>query len=110
MRAGWDAAPAGRFRKPTPGTPRVTVRPYYGGPPFGGLDAGRMNGGETCRDQGGRDAPRPAPEATVLGRKIAAVKRRKARRPTLLAGGPGRFRDRPDRKIGPRGAAFRTGA
>ena len=100
MRAGRDAAPAGRFRKPTPGTPRVTVRPYYGGPPFSGLDAGRMNGGETCRDQGGRDAPCPAPEATVLGRKIAAVKRRKARRPTLLAGGPGRFRDRPDREAG----------
>ena len=42
MRAGRDAAPAGRSRKPTPGTPRVTVRPYYGGLPFSGLDgAGR---------------------------------------------------------------------
>jgi hypothetical protein len=78
MRAGWDAAPAVVPRKRNSGTPRVTVRPYYGGPPFSGLDAGRMNGGETCWDKGGRDAPCPAPEATVLGCKVAAVERRTA--------------------------------
>ena len=71
MLAEQGAALAVVPRKRNPGTPRVTVRPYYGGPPFGGLDAGRMNGGETCRDQGGRDAPCPAPEATVLGSEIA---------------------------------------
>jgi hypothetical protein len=78
------AAPAVVPRKRNPGRPRVTVRPYYGGPPFSGLDAGRMNGGETCRDQGGRGAPCPAPEATVPEPKIAAVERRKALRPPNL--------------------------
>ena len=64
-----------------PGRPRVTVRPNYVGPPPVGLDAGRMNGGESCRDQVGQRAPvRPrkyGPEEP----KVAAVKRRKARRP-----------------------------
>ena len=88
------------------GTPRVTVRPYYGGPPFSGLDAGRMKGGESLPDQGGRDAPCPAPEATVPG-AIAAVKRRKP--PT--SGRRSRPREGPARpRGGPRGAAFRTGA
>jgi hypothetical protein len=100
MLAEQGAAPAGAIRNRAPGTPRVTVRPYYGGLPFSGLDAGRMKGGESLPDQGGRDAPRPAPEATVPGRKIAAVKRRKARRSASWTGGPGRFRDRPDRKAG----------
>ena len=78
MRAERGAAPAGAIRNRAPGTPRVTVRPYYGGPPFSGLDAGRTNVGESPRDQGGRDAPRPAPEATVPGCEIAAMERRKA--------------------------------
>jgi len=72
------AAPAVVPRKRNPGTPWVAVRPYYGGPPFGGLDAGRMKGGESLPDQGGRDAPCPAPEATVPGCEIAAMERRKA--------------------------------
>ncbi len=75
------AAPAPVPRKHGPGRPRVTVRPHYGGPPFSGLDAGRMNAGESLRDQGGRNAPRPAPEATVPRPKIAAVERREARHP-----------------------------
>ena len=69
--SGVGAAPAVALRKRAPGMPRVTVRPYYGGPPFSGLDAGRMKGGESLPDQGGRGAPCPAPEATVLERKIA---------------------------------------
>ena len=48
------AAPADVPRKCIPGRPRVTVRPYYGGLPFTGLDAGRMNAGESLRDQVGR--------------------------------------------------------
>jgi hypothetical protein len=54
MLAVQGAAPAVVPRKRNPGTPRVTVRSYYGEPPFGGLDAGRMNAGESLRDQGGR--------------------------------------------------------
>ena len=81
MRAERGAASAGAIRNAQPGTPRVTVRPYYGGPPFSGLDAGRMKGGESPPDQGGRNAPRPAPEATVPGCEIAAMERRKASAP-----------------------------
>src|SRR6476660_3003634 len=34
--AAQGAAPAGGIRNPAPGTLRVTVRPYYEGPPLGG--------------------------------------------------------------------------
>jgi len=57
MLAEQGAAPAVVPRKRNPGTPRVTVRSYYGEPPLSGLDAGRTNGGETCRDQGGQKPP-----------------------------------------------------
>lgn len=79
MRAGRNAAPAVVPRKHDPGRPRVAVRPNYVGPPFSGLDAGRMNGGESCRDQGERNAPRPSPEARPRVRKVAAMERRAAR-------------------------------
>ena len=51
-----------------PGGLGLTVRPYYEGLPIDRLDAGRTNGGESCRDQGegnphlsghGRMVPRP---------------------------------------------------
>ena len=56
------AAPAPVSRKHRSGRPRVTVRLNYVGPPLAGLHGDRMNGGETCWDQLGRDAPCPAPE------------------------------------------------
>jgi hypothetical protein len=62
-----------------------------------GLDADRMNAGESLRDQGGQMASvrsrKHGPEA-----QNPAVERRKARRPASWAGGPAR--DRPDRKAG----------
>ena len=65
--AGRDAAPAVVPRTHGSGTPWVAVRPNYVGPPFSGLDAGRMNAGESLRDRGEPMAPRPAPEATAPG-------------------------------------------
>ena len=59
-----------------------------------------MNAGESLRDQGGSYGPSSVPGSTVPKPKIAAVERRKARRPASWAGGPGRYRDRPDRKAG----------
>ena len=47
------AAPADVVRNHAPGTLRAAVRPHYEGPPFGGLDAGRMKEGESPPDQGG---------------------------------------------------------
>ena len=68
------AAPAVVPRKRNPGTPRVTVRPYYGGLPFSGLDgAGRREAKASRIRVGG--APRPVPEATVPGCEIAAAER-----------------------------------
>jgi hypothetical protein len=52
-----DAAPAGRLRKPASGRPRAAVRPYYEGPPFGGLDAARTKAGESLPDRGPSRAP-----------------------------------------------------
>ena len=75
-----------------PGGLGLTVRPYYEGLPIVRLDAGRTNGGESCRDSG--------PGRTVPGPKIATVERREARRPASSAGGPWRSRDRPDHKAG----------
>jgi hypothetical protein len=34
-----------------------------------GLDEGRMNGGQSLRDQGGRKAPHPAPEVRCRSQK-----------------------------------------
>jgi hypothetical protein len=51
-----------------------------------GLDEGRMNGGESLRDQGERMLPvRPRKHGPGV-EEAAAVKRRKARRPALSAG------------------------
>src|SRR5437773_1584994 len=77
------------------GRPRVTVRPCYAGLPIARLDAGRMNGGESCRDRGTRKASPSGHGRTAPQPKIAAVERREARRPALLAGDPWRSRDRP---------------
>ena len=50
-----DAAPAAVPRKHGSGTPRVTVRPNYVGPPLSGLVGDRRKGGESRLDQeGGR--------------------------------------------------------
>ena len=76
---GPDAAPAGVVRSHAPGRPRVAVRPHYGGPPFGGLDAARMKGGESCPDQGPRRAP-SAPGSYGPGDRKAAMARREAPR------------------------------
>ena len=75
MTAGWDAAPALVPRKHKSGTLWAAVRPNYVGLPFSGLDAGRMKGGGSLPDQGGRNAPCPAPEATAPGCEIAAMER-----------------------------------
>jgi hypothetical protein len=48
------AAPAGGARNPAPGRPWAAVRPHYGGPPFGGLDAAPTKAGESLPDRGGR--------------------------------------------------------
>ena len=69
------AAPARLLRKQPSGTPRVTVRPNYVGLPPVGLDAGRMNAGESLRDQVGQRAPvRPRKHGPGL-RKVAAMER-----------------------------------
>jgi hypothetical protein len=100
MSAGWDAAPALVPRKHGPGAPWAAVRSYYEEPPFGGLDEGRTNGGESLRDQGERmlpvrprklrprggrsrrgEAPKGAP-AGVIGRRL----RRSGDRPDREAG------------------------
>ena len=85
-----------------PGGLGLTVRPYYEGLPISRLDAGRMNGGESCRDQGERNAPRPVTEERCRGQKSPQVERREARRPASSAGDLGRTRDRPDREAGHR--------
>ena len=74
------AAPALVPRTRKSGRPRVTVRPNYVGLPPVGLDADRMNGGESLRDQGGQRPPvRPRKYGPGLP-KIAAVERQKAAR------------------------------
>ncbi len=73
-----DAAPAGVTRTHTSGTPRVTVRPNYGGAAHQELDAGRTNEGESLRDQG-EDAKRspcvqgPSATACVALRELAVA-------------------------------------
>ena len=97
---GEGVAPAVVARNHGSGRPRVTVRPYYEGLPIARLDAGRMNGGESCRDRGKRKASPSGHGRTAPQPKIAAVERREARRPASLAGDPWRTRDRPDREAG----------
>src|SRR5207302_883109 len=91
-----------------PGGLGLTVRPYYEGLPISRLDEGRTNGGESCRDQGERNAPRPVTEERCRGQKSPQVERREARRPASSAGDPGRSGDRPDRKAGHGVRRFRT--
>ena len=57
IRSPVGAAPAGGARNPAPGRPWVAVRPHYEGPPFGGLDAARTKGGESCPDRGPTRVP-----------------------------------------------------
>ena len=54
-----------------PGGLGLTVRPYYEGLPIDRLDEGRMNGGESCRDQGKRKASPSGHGRTVPRPKIA---------------------------------------
>ena len=68
------AAPAPLPRKQSPGRPRATVRLNYVGPPFAGLDEGRMKEGVSLPDQGGR-CPLSGPGSTVPRPKIAAMER-----------------------------------
>src|SRR5881227_2565885 len=75
-----------------PGGLGLTVRPYYEGLPISRLDAGRTNGGESCRDQGERNAPCPVTEERCRGQKSPQVERREARRPASSAGDPWRTR------------------
>jgi len=91
-------APAGVVRSHALGRPRVTVRPHYGGLP---ARAGRdRTSGAKAPCWGRWRAGRPSPGSTVPKPKIAAVKRREACRSASWAGGPSRWRDRPDRKAG----------
>lgn len=65
-------------RNPASGRPRATVRLNYVGPPFSGLDAGRMKGGGSLPDQ---VASRPLSGPGSYGPwepKVAAVERCKA--------------------------------
>src|SRR5438067_9804652 len=91
-----------------PGGLGLTVRPYSEGLPISRLDAGRTNGGESCRDQGERNAPCPVTEERCRGQKSPQVERREARRPASSAGDLGRTRDRPDREAGHGVRRFRT--
>ena len=83
-----------------PGGLGPTVRPYYEGLPIDRLDEGRMNGGESCRDQGEGNPHLSGHGRTVPRTEIATVERREARRPASLAGGLRRSEDRPDREAG----------
>ena len=56
MEPGWRRLRS-CFARTTPGGPGVTVRPYYEGLPFEGLDAGRMKAGESLPDRGGAQPP-----------------------------------------------------
>src|SRR5438132_36832 len=78
-----------------PGGLGLTVRPYYEGLLIDRLDEGRTNGGESCRDQGERNAPCPVTEERCRGQKSPQVERREARRPASSAGDPWRSSDRP---------------
>ena len=79
MQAERGAAPAGPgLVSRAPGRPRVTVRPYYGGPPLVGW-TGPDERGESPGIRGAK-SPLSGPGSTVPRPKIAAVKRRKARR------------------------------
>src|SRR5712691_6148279 len=74
------------------------------GAPPGGTTAPRQE----LADGRGANA---STKSAARGLKNAAVERREARRPTLLAGDPWRSRDRPDRKAGHGcGEKFRTSA
>ena len=99
----WVVAPAVVARTHGSGRPRVH-RPTLlrGSAAVCRLDEGRANGGESCRDQGERNAPRPVTEERCRGQKSPQVERREARRPASSAGDPWRSMDRPDRKAGHR--------
>src|SRR6476469_7996795 len=91
-------------RETLPG-PTMWVRPVTGW-------WGRMNVGESPRNQGlsVKGAPVRLQKAVSRLKENAAVERREARRSASWTGSPSRWRDRFDRKVGPRGAAFRTSA
>jgi hypothetical protein len=71
-RAGETNAP------PPPGRPWVAVRPHYGGPPFGGLDAARTKAGESLPDRVSQKPPGSAPGSYGPGDRKAAMERREA--------------------------------
>ena len=95
----------------SPGASGDTARPNYVGPPGNGL-VERMKAGETPWNQGrsnGRPCPFPEGGPGDEGKtpQWSAARRAGPRHGPAV---PSRWRDRPDREAGQRGAAFRTSA
>jgi hypothetical protein len=81
-----DVAPAVVSRTHDPGTPRVTVRPYYGGPPSVAA-RGRTKAGESLPDREGKSLC-PLPEDKVPRCKVAAMERCEAGTPAQRSAAP----------------------